>query len=165
MNLSKSFTLREAVFSDTAFRVSIDNNTSEKLVLDSMSYHARTVLEPLVEQFGKFSPISWYRCEELEYLVCNKAFERWCFNRRIQVSREAWLQYLETKSHPKGEATDIWIPTVKSLDIYNFIESNLVFDQLILDCAGPEFEGWVHVSSVDEATGKMNRKQAFKVLR
>ena len=163
--ISKSFELREAVFSDTAFRLSIDNTPVEKYVQDAISYHAIHTLEPLVEAFGKVTIVSWYRCAELEYVLCQNAYMKWCAERRLPVCAPTWASYLARKSHPRGEATDILIPGVHPQDIYNFIlSSDIEFDQLILEYADQNNDGWIHISSVDESIGKINRKQAFKVL-
>jgi hypothetical protein len=56
-----------------------------------------------------------------------------------------------TKSqHMKAEAVDFEVPGVANGDVAQWIRSNLVFDQLILECytAGEPSSGWVHCSIV-----------------
>lgn len=163
--LSKYFRFYEAVHSDTASRLSICNMPTDDSTVEALIYHAKTVLDPIREHFGPYSPTSMYRCEELEKSLCWNAYLRWCDNRKLKPSEAAWLLYFSRKSHPKGEAADIKIPGVSNLDLYNFIKENLVFDQLILEFV-PEnnpYAGWVHVSSIDETKQRKNRNQAFDI--
>lgn len=135
MNLSPHFTLAEAMASDYAARRGIDN-TPPAAVVPRLEFVALTVLEPIRERFGSFSPTSWYRCPELNMAIGGAT----------------------DSQHVKGEAADIKLPAVSNLDLARWIRDNLTFDQLILECwdgATPS-SGWVHVSRV--ASG--NRGQA-----
>ena len=54
-----------------------------------------------------------------------------------------------TSQHAKGEAADIEIPGVDNAELAKYIQDNLNFDQLILECyTGDPSSGWVHVSYV-----------------
>lgn len=164
--LSKYFRYYECVQSDTASRHGIINIPTED-ELEAIIYHSRNVLDPIREKFGSFSPTSWFRCEELEKMLCYSSYKTWCVKRNIHVCKASWMLYLDRKSHPKGESTDIKIPGVSNIDLYNWIknESGIIYDQLILEFVPHDnpFDGWVHVSSINETTQRKNRKQAFDI--
>ena len=69
-----------------------------------------------------------------------------------------------TSQHCDGEAADIEIYGVSNYDLAKYIENNLNFDQLILECwDGIEpNSGWVHVSYVNE---NANRKDVLTYTR
>jgi hypothetical protein len=52
-----------------------------------------------------------------------------------------------TSQHPKGEATDFEVPGVPNYDVACWIEKNVLYDQLILECYTPGIanSGWIHV--------------------
>jgi hypothetical protein len=160
--LSEHFKCYEVSRSMIAERYGIDN-TPTKEVIERAKFHAEHVLEPIRAHFRvPFSPTSWYRCPELERVVVGDAtilkFAR--AHGYISVDH-AWPDYLSRKSHPKGEATDLVLTGVKTIDLYNWIKENLTFDQLILekyDKNNP-YSGWVHVSSRKDG----NRNQAFEI--
>lgn len=129
MRLSKYVTLAEAVKSQTATRLGIENNPSEDQ-LEAMQYVASTVFDPVREFVGgPLHASSFFRSSEL--------------NKAIGGSSS-------TSQHMKGEAIDIDCDTFghgTNLQVFNFIKDNLEFDQLILEY--PDKEGnpaWVHVS-------------------
>ena len=68
----------------------------------------------------------------------------------------------KVKQGTKGLAADIEIPGVSNKELAEYIESNLPFDQLILEFyngVDPN-SGWVHVSYVDD---DKNRKQTLTI--
>jgi uncharacterized protein YcbK (DUF882 family) len=69
-----------------------------------------------------------------------------------------------TSQHCDGEAADIEIYGVSNYDLAKYIENNLNFDQLILECwDGIEpNSGWVHVSYVNDIA---NRKDVLTYTR
>ena len=69
-----------------------------------------------------------------------------------------------TSQHCDGEAADIEIYGVSNYDLAKYIEKNLNFDQLILECwDGVEpNSGWVHVSYVND---NANRKDVLTYTR
>ena len=155
ISLSQHFTLAEMLNSDTAKAHGIDNTHVTEVQIEAASALAKNVLDPIREHFGKpFSPTSWYRCEELERILADSGFKRWCNVNRVNPSDNSWLKYFATKQHPKGQAADIQIPGVDANTLFNFIKQNLVFDQLLLETNG-KGTVWVHVSF--NATGS-NRK-------
>lgn len=166
MNLSSNFTLSEAIKSQTALRLGIDNSPPSEL-LPSMIAVAANILEPCRANWAR--PIiasSWYRCEELEKAICwngrtDSAFGRWCVRHDLEISDENWKKYFLKKSHSKGEAVDFEVPYVANIRLARWIEANLEFDQLILEFWNPDDPrgGWVHCSFAE----KWNRKQILTI--
>lgn len=141
MNVSKHISLKEAVASNTAKRLGIDNYPPSD-VLDKMRVTAENVFEPLREHFGE--PIyisSFYRCEAL--------------NKAIGGSSKS--------QHCHGEAIDIddIYSRAKNSDFFDFIKYNVDFDQLIWEFGDDNNPDWVHVSY----KGKENRKRILKAVK
>tara|TARA_Y100000114_G_scaffold122273_1_gene117589 strand:+ start:200 stop:655 length:456 start_codon:yes stop_codon:yes gene_type:complete len=126
MQLSKHFSLREFVKSQTAERLGIDNNPPEDVV-PKLTFLCSQVLEPIREKTGK--PIivtSGYRCPELSKAIGSS----------------------ENSQHCKGEAVDIECIGLSTLHLAEMIINHVDFDQCILECykQGDLNSGWVHVS-------------------
>lgn len=159
--VSKNFTIREVGKSSTAVRNGIDNTPTEE-VIQRATVLADNVLEKVREHFGiPFAPGSWYRCERLERTLCKDAWVRWCRDRKKRADDKSWAEYFARKSHPKGEAVDIEIPTVDNADLFDWIKANCEFDQLIREGyrSGDPQSGWIHVSYREGE----NRNQAFDI--
>jgi len=135
MRLSPHFTLAEAMASNKARALGIDN-TPPADVIPRLRFVAETILEriraqhqtPIVYDGG----LSWYRCPAL--------------NRAVGGARNS--------QHVTGEAVDVEVPGVSNIELAYFVRDALDFDQLILenwDGVNPA-SGWVHVSAT--ATGK-----------
>ena len=142
MKLSDNFSLIEFTKSQTAERKGIENTPNEvqKIAMESL---CENILERVRSAFGKPVMInSGYRSPALCEAIGSKA----------------------TSQHCKGEAADIEIYGVSNYDLAKYIENNLNFDQLILECwDGIEpNSGWVHVSYVDDTT---NRKDVLTYTR
>jgi zinc D-Ala-D-Ala carboxypeptidase len=146
--LSDHFSLAEAVFSDTALRMGIDNAPSEK-VLANMRQAALIGMEPIRRLLNVPVRVnSWFRCEELEKALCRKDYARWCAKRRLPAFDEsgefgrAWATYFALKQHPQGFAID-WVapdfgtPAECSRAVR---DSGIKFDQLIMEGT------WCHAS-------------------
>ena len=126
MKLSANFTLEELTKSQTAERMGIDNQPSEAEI-ENLRHLCEKILQPVRDVFGKpFVPSSGYRCVELCEAIGSKA----------------------TSQHAKGQAADFEVPGVSNYDLAKWIEENLDFDQLILECykKGDPSSGWVHCS-------------------
>ena len=138
MNLSKHFTLREFTKSQTAERKGIINEPNEDQI-EFMEQLCENVLEKIRSAFAKPINIkSGYRSVALCEAIGSKS----------------------TSQHCKGEAADIEIYGVSNYELAKYIEKNLNFDQLILECwdgVDPN-SGWVHVSYVGE---NVNRKDVL----
>jgi len=142
MRLSDNFTLNEFTKSQTADRKGIANSPNEihVIAMESLCYN---VLERIRSAFAK--PIivnSGYRSVALCEAIGSKS----------------------TSQHCDGEAVDIEIQGVSNYDLAKYIEKELNFDQLILECwDGIEpNSGWVHISYVNDVA---NRKDVLTYTR
>lgn len=137
MKLSTHFSLAEFTKSQTAERKGIDNTPTQDHI-EKMKILCVSVLEPLRTEFDKPIMInSGYRSPDLCEAIGSKS----------------------TSQHAKGEAADIEIPGVDNAELATYIQDNLNFDQLILECyTGDPSSGWVHVSYVGLHT---NRKDVL----
>ena len=127
-HLSDHFTLMELTKSQTAERLGIDN-TPDDIIIGLLAGMCDNVLEPIRNAFGvPFSPSSAYRSEELNRLIGGSP----------------------TSAHCAGLAVDIELPLarVSNPDLARWVQNNLVFDQLILECwTGQPGSGWVHIGN------------------
>ena len=142
MKLSDNFSVIEFTKSQTAERKGIQNNPNEIHTI-AMVELCLNVLERVRSAFGKPVIInSGYRSPALCEAIGSKS----------------------TSQHCDGEAADIEIYGVSNYDLAKYIENNLNFDQLILECwDGIEpNSGWVHVSYVNE---NANRKEVLTYTR
>ena len=142
VRLSDHFTLNEFTKSQTAERKGIANSPNEihVMAMESLCYN---ILERVRAAFAK--PIivnSGYRSVALCEAIGSKS----------------------TSQHCDGEAVDIEIQGVSNYDLAKYIEKELNFDQLILECwDGIEpNSGWVHVSYVNDIG---NRKDVLTYTR
>jgi len=139
MNISENFTLRELTYSQTAIKNGIPNVPKDPQVLENLTALCENVLEPLRK--GLECPIkisSGYRSAELNKLVGGA----------------------KASQHNVGQAVDIDLDA-KNVDVFNYIASNLEFDQMIWEFGDDENPDWVHVSYKEGA----NRKQLLKAVR
>ena len=142
MKVSDNITYKEALHSNTAKRLGIEN-VPDKFTFETMQITAEHVFEPVRKHFNE--PIyisSFYRCEEL--------------NKAIGGSSKS--------QHCKGEAIDIDdVYGVKSnAEMYNYIKENLNFDQLIWEFGSSKNPDWVHVSYVSQAENRNRCLIAYK---
>jgi zinc D-Ala-D-Ala carboxypeptidase len=138
MKLSKNFALSEITHSNTAKRLGIDNEPTEKH-LQNMQHLVDNLLQPLRDAVGPIRISSGYRNPSL--------------NRAIGGS--------VSSQHCKGEALDIqfWqMGKMMNELIYEWIlDSGLEFDQMI-----NEFDfAWIHIS----LKSKDNRKQVLEAYK
>ena len=136
---SPHFKFHELTISETAERLQLDNSFPDTATCRSAVYLCRRVLEPVRAQFGKFSPNSVYRSQELE--------------RALKKMPSSWIS---ASQHTLGQACDIQITGVSNMKLAIWIKESLDFDQLILEChnaAKGKNSGWVHVSVVPPRMG------------
>jgi len=141
MKISEHISLKEALRSNTAKRLGI-NNTPDEEAMANMKVIAQTVFEPLREHFGE--PIyisSFYRSPQL--------------NKAIGGSKKS--------QHCKGEAIDIddVYSKATNADFFNYIKDRLDFDQLIWEFGDDDQPDRVHVSY---SIGN-NRRRILKALK
>jgi len=141
MNISEHISLKEALRSNTAKRLGIDNMPNNETLI-TMQITAQHVFEPLRNHFNE--PIyisSFYRSPELNTAIGGS-----------------------TKSqHCKGEAIDIddVYSKATNADFFNYIKDRLDFDQLIWEFGDDKQPDWVHVSY---SIGN-NRRRILKALK
>jgi len=141
MQLSLNFSLDELTKSQTATRKGIDNTPSPEHQ-ENLKLLCESVLQPVRDHFSKVVTISsGYRSPELCTAIGSKI----------------------TSQHATGQAADFEIFGVSNKTLADYIDSELHYDQLILEYwneSDPN-SGWVHCSF---AEGK-NRKQYLKAYK
>ena len=138
MKLSKNFSRAEIEHSNTAKRLGISNEMSEKH-LENMQRLIDNLIQPLRDAIGPIRVTSGYRSKEL--------------NRAIGGSNRS--------QHSKAEALDLQFWEKGKMNnkvIYEWIlESGLEFDQMI-----NEFDfSWIHIS----LKSKENRSQVLEAYK
>lgn len=139
VNISKHISYDEAVASVTGERLGIKNIPNVK-VLENMKQTAEKIFEPLRDHFNvPILIISFYRCPSL--------------NKAVGGSK--------TSQHVTGEAMDLrGTGAVGNADIFHYIKSNIVFDQMIWEFGNDDEPSWVHVSFSNKP-----RKQILKAIK
>ena len=142
MILSKNFTLKELVASQTADRKGINNNPSEDH-MTNLKELCVNVLQKVRDHYGKVVSVSsGYRSPELCVAIGSSV----------------------NSQHAKGQAADFEVFGLSNADLCKWISENLEFDQLILEYhnIGEPNSGWIHCSY--RADGE-NRKQILRAYR
>lgn len=148
--VSRHFRLGELNHSDSAARAGIDNSFASLAALRAAVHLCRRVLEPLRAEFGAFRPNSLYRSQALE--------------RALKKMPPDWVS---TSQHAKGEACDISLRGITTLDLAQWAADHLPFDQIICESYDPAkgpHSGWVHISLKPPGTGE-NRGQLLSYVR
>ena len=127
MLLSKNFSLLELTKSQTAERRGIENKPTAEHI-ENMVALCENILQPVRDQYGSFIVSSGYRCPEL------------CI--AIGSSKDS--------QHAKGQAADFEVAGISNYKLASWIEENLEFDQLILECFTGGNTGWIHCSYVPD---------------
>ena len=140
MRLSKNLTLSEAIKSQTAARLGIENTPIGDHLLN-LKRTAHYIFQPCRDKFGPLALSSGYRSSDL--------------NRAIGGA--------SSSQHCKGQALDIDGDKtgVSNRELFHFIRENLDFDQLIWEYGNDIEPDWVHVSYKEGA----NRGEVLKVQR
>jgi zinc D-Ala-D-Ala carboxypeptidase len=135
-NISEHITYNEATVSDTSKRLSIVNDPNETQLL-RMQNVANNIFEPLRKHFD--TPInisSFFRSETLNKTIGG----------------------VKTSEHLLGQAMDIDADTygkITNRQIFDYIRSNLNFNQLIDEGIGTDGNGgWVHCSYLSDTENK-----------
>lgn len=149
--IAPNFRLYELTRSDLATRLGIDNGFASDGEMLAAIHLARHVLQPVRQAFGSFSPNSVYRSQQLERSLKNKP-----------------ASWLSTSQHTRGEACDIEIVGLPTLELASWAEKNLAeFDQIICECYDPAQgpnSGWVHISLKPPGAGA-NRHKCLSYVR
>ena len=135
MKLTDNFTLNELVYSVTAEANKIDNRPNVK-VIANLQKLCENVLQPLRDYLG--CPVivtSGFRCAEL--------------NKKIGGNPNS--------HHLMGYAADFVVPQRNLKDVFNWMKSNLPYDQLLFEY-NSSGDRWIHVSYVKDS---LNRRMAI----
>lgn len=139
MKLSKFISFEEALKSQTAERKGIKNIPDTEQT-ENMKYVAKNVFDKVREAMGvPLIVSSFFRSPEL--------------NKAIGGSK--------TSQHIKGEAIDIDHPSLNK-KVFNYIQKNLQFDQLIWEFGDSTAPAWVHVSLKREGENRGEILIAYK---
>lgn len=137
--ITDHFALQELYASGYAERYHIDNTPSQA-IRKRLENLVKNVLEPARQFYGKPIHItSGYRCPAVNRLAKGK----------------------DNSQHLRGEAADFVVNSEKDLQmVFNFIEKNLPYDQLLFERNNSESKShWIHVSCKLDLSE--NRKQVF----
>jgi len=149
--IAPNFRVYELTRSEMADRLGIDNRLPDDAVLRAAVNLVREVMQPIRKEFGRFSPNSVYRCQELEEVIKRRP--------------KGWIS---TSPHTNGCACDLEIPGKSTLYVAQWAAKHLpVFDQIICECFDPRqgpSSGWVHVSLRLADQGE-NRRQLLSYIR
>ena len=141
MQLSKNFSLQELIKSQTAERKGIDNTPSTEHQ-ENLKLLCTSILQPIRDHFSRVVRVSsGYRSPELCTAIGSKI----------------------TSQHARGEAADFEIFGLSNKTLADYIDSELHYDQLILEYwkeSDPN-SGWVHCSF----SAGNNRKQYLKAYK
>ena len=141
MKLTSNFSLSELTKSQTAERKGIDNTPSTEHQ-ENLKLLCESILQPVRDHFSKVVTISsGYRSPELCTAIGSKI----------------------TSQHAKGQAADFEIFGVSNKALADYINSELYYDQLILEYwkeSDPN-SGWVHCSF----SAGNNRKQYLRAYK
>lgn len=140
--ISKHISYKEGTRSITALRKGIDN-TPNDYELTNMEIIAANIFEPLRKWVG--GPIkinSFFRCDELNTAIGGSLNSQHCQGRAIDID------------DTYGYKTNA--------EMFEYIRTNLNFDQLIWEFGTDTNPDWVHVSYVSE---EQNRKRCLKASR
>ena len=140
--ISKHISYKEGTRSITALRKGI-NNIPNDYELANMEAIAANIFEPLRKWVG--GPIkinSFFRCEELNTAIGGSSNSQHCQGRAIDID--------DTYGHKTNA------------EMFEYIRTNLNFDQIIWEFGTDTNPEWVHVSYVSE---EQNRKRCLKASR
>ena len=140
--ISEHISYKEAIKSNTAMRLDIDN-TPDPYEITNMHGLAANIFEPLREWVdGPIKISSFFRCTDL--------------NRAIGGSNRS--------QHCQGRAIDIddTYGRKTNAEMYAYIKDNLDFDQIIWEFGNDVNPDWVHISYV---SANENRGRCLKARR
>lgn len=140
--ISKHVSYKEATRSATAARMNL-NNTPDEIQLNRMGILSEKIFEPLRSHVdGPIRINSFFRSSELNKSVGGSA----------------------TSQHCRGQAMDLddSYGHATNAEMYEFIKSNLDFDQMIWEFGDEENPDWIHVSYVDASRNRNRCLAAFK---
>lgn len=143
MQLSKNLSLKEAIKSNTATRLGIDNKP-EQWEINNLRAVAEKVFQPVRDHFGvPIGVSSGYRSKRLNKAIGGSKYSQ----------------------HMIGEALDIDADIygrVTNAEIFNYIKDNLEWDQMIWEFGDDDEPNWVHVSYKESGFNRKQIKRAYR---
>lgn len=140
--ISKHISYTEATKSITAIRKGIENIPNE-YELNNMELIAAKIFEPLRKWVnGPIKINSFFRCEELNTTIGGSSKSQHCQGRAIDLD--------DTYGHKTNA------------EMFEYIRTNLNFDQLIWEFGNDTNPDWVHVSYVSDT---QNRNRCLRASR
>lgn len=143
MQLSKNLSLKEAIKSNTATRLGIDNKP-EQWEINNLRAVAEKVFQPVRDHFGvPIGVSSGYRSKRLNKAIGGSKYSQ----------------------HIIGEAFDIDADIygkVTNAEIFNYIKDNLEWDQMIWEFGDDDEPNWVHVSYKESGFNRNQIKRAYR---
>jgi hypothetical protein len=143
MRISDHISYKEAIRSNTALRLDIDN-TPGGYELTNMTGVAINVFEPLRKWVG--GPIkinSFFRSKDLNTAIGGSVNSQHCEGRAIDL--------------------DDTFGYKTNAEMFHYIKKNISFDQLIWEFGDDENPNWIHVSYVSEDQNRKRCLQAYKL--
>jgi hypothetical protein len=141
MKLTPHFTLAEFTRSESAKRHGVSNEPTAEHK-ENLIVLCEKILEPIRLKFGPINISSGYRSKILNHYIGGSL----------------------SSQHCEGKAADIdmdGMGSVSNKEIFEYIQVNLDFDQMIWEFGTKENPDWVHVSY----NGAKNRKQVLRALK
>ncbi len=140
--IGRHFKLKHLIYSNIAANNNINNmpgidgTPTQSTIINNLKNLMENVVDIIIDEYPNLIITSGYRCQELNRLIGGS----------------------NTSQHIFGQAIDIQVPEVNTVDLYNFIYSNgkiPSWDQLIWEYPEKGNNGsWIHVSY-----GSQNRKK------
>ena len=143
MKLSRNLTLKEAVKSNTATRLGIDNNPDD-WDIENLRAIAENIFQPIRDHFGvPIGVSSGYRGKDLNKAIGGSKYSQ----------------------HMTGEALDLdadMYGKITNADIFKFVKNNLHWDQMIWEFGDDEEPNWVHISYKPSGGNRKQIKRAYR---
>ena len=142
MQISKNVSYNEAIKSNTATRLGIDNLPDQKQI-DNMKLVADKIFQPLREFVG--GPIktnSFFRSPDLNRAIGGSSKSQQCLGLAMDLD--------DTFGHKTNA------------EMFNWIRENLDYDQMIWEFGSDDNPAWVHVSYVSPEKNRNRCLKAYK---
>lgn len=145
-SISKYISYIEATKSQTAVRYGIDNSPTDEH-LEAMKYVATEIFDKVREHFGvPIGVSSFYRGPALNKKIGGSKTSQHCFGEAIDIDADIY-----------GKITN--------KQIFDWIRSNLTWDQMIWEFGDSNEPAWVHVSKTKRYQNRNQILVAYKDSR
>ena len=145
MKLSKYFTLKEVIKSETAVRKDIDNSPTDEII-SQLKNTCEKIMDPIREKYGKAIRVtSGYRCVELNKSIGGSSRSQHC-----ALNGDAAIDFEFYDMDMDLEEVFKWITE----------ESKLPYDQCIAEFLP---HGWIHISYSSDGGNRQKITRAEKV--